>query len=227
MDSGFESLVIRSLAGPLIGWVLASVLLVAPLILYVIARWRAHRDPVADPQLGIKLALHYFMLLGFQIALFGAVMLIYAVISSEPSEAKGASFRTALALVMPGGLVYGVHLGVLRRTNDAAFPQIRRLVAGYNLVLTGIAGAISLVLAFQALFQRGSSGELGRLAAAMLVVYGAAWVFVGWQVMQHVLGPPGPGNVVSPPDAPSQSSQPQQPGLPQLGSGAFPPLDHK
>ncbi len=226
MDSGFDSFVIRTLAAPMLGWLLTSVLLAAPLVLYVMARWRAQRDAVPDPQLGIKLALHYFMLVGFQLALLGGVMLIYAVISSEPSEQKGSSFRAALALVMPGGLLYAVHLGILRRTNDAAFPTIRRLVAGYNLVLTGIAGAVSLVLAFQALFMRGSSGELGRLAVAMLVVYGAAWVFVGWQVMQHVLGPPGPPpNVVLPPDAPPAA--PPQPGLPQLGSGAFPPLDHK
>lgn len=226
MDSGFDSFLIRTVAAPVLGWILSSVLLVAPLILYVIARWRANRDPVPDPQLGIKLALHYFMLLGFQIALLGAVLLIYAVISSEPSEAKGSSVRTAIALVMPGGLVYGVHLAALRRTNDAMAPQIRRLVAGYNLVLTGLAGAVSLVLAFQALFQRGSSGELGRLAAAMVVVYGAAWLFVGWQVMQQVVGPPPPADVVPPAD-PSGPQPPQQPGLPQLGSGAFPPLDHK
>src|SRR5512133_3869587 len=110
MDTGFDSFVIRALAAPVLGWLLTTVLLAAPLVLYVIARWRAQRDPAPDPQLGIKLALHYFMLVGFQIALLGGVMLIYAVISSQPSEAKGSALRTALALVIPGGLVYATHL---------------------------------------------------------------------------------------------------------------------
>jgi hypothetical protein len=214
---------LRAIGAPLVGWIVVTLLLGGPLVLYVMAQWRARREPVADPQLGIKVALHYFALVGFHVALFGAVLLIYSVISSLPSEAKGSAFRSALALVLPGGIVLAVHIAALRRTNDATVPGVKRLVAGYNLFITGIAGVIALILTFQALFERGSSGELGRLAVAMLVGYGGAWVFVGLQLTRDVLGPPPPPGTGLPADA-TQPQQPTQVGLPVLGGGAFPPI---
>ena len=53
--------------GPLLLWMLIS----GPFVLYPIARWRAHRDAVVDPQLGLKTALEYFRMLAFQLGLLG------------------------------------------------------------------------------------------------------------------------------------------------------------
>jgi hypothetical protein len=86
------------------------------------------------------------------------------------------------------------------------------------------------VLAFQALFARGSSGELGRIAGAMVLVYGSAWATTGFQFGRVVLGgysPPGEPPQVGGPSAQPPAAGPAGPSLPALRDGAFPPLDQK
>jgi hypothetical protein len=124
--------------------------------------------------------------------------------------------------------VLAAHTSFLNRTNQDQFPGVRRVFLGFNLVVTGILGFTALVLAFQALFARGSSGELGRLAGAMVVVYGGAWSWLGYTFGRLVLDP-GTG---SPPHAaPPHAAPPAAPpvetphGLPALGGGSFPPIE--
>lgn len=192
--------------------------------LYVVARWRAQRDAVVDSQLGLKLALGFFALVAFQLVLLGLALLVYAALSGERGDAKGELYRTAFGLLVPGAIVLGTHLAMLRRTNQAMFPGVRRLVLGFNLVVTGMIAFVGLVLAFQAVFKRGSAGEEGRIAGAMTLVYGGAWATLGWQFGRAVLAgyaPPSAMPDVVLPSSPAES----QPTLPKLGGGSFPPLD--
>lgn len=202
---------------------IAVVGLLLPFVLYVVARWRAQREPVVDPQLGIKVALGYFMVTALQILLAGAAVVLYAIISSE--QDKGSIYRAGFGLLVPGALVYIAHVKLLEMTNQDAFPAVKRMLAGYNLLLTGLIGMSALVAAFQALFQKGSSHGFGRAAAAGVLVYGSAWVITGWRFARIVLGDRGgpPDSIVPPAQVPP-AAPPAQPGLPPLGGGSFPPI---
>jgi len=225
MDDLETSLFLLQLA-PIIYILFAA--LVIPFVIYVIARWRAHRDQVVDPQLGMKVALSFFQVMAFHMVLAGLTMFLYAMMSSLSSDMKSTLYRTAFGLIVPGGLVWGTHFSVLARTNQQQFPGVRRLFAGYNLLVTGLLGFTATVLAFEALFKRGSSRELGRIGVSSVVVYVTAWVVVGLRFARQVfepgepLPPPGPEPTMQ---APGTPAAPQGPGLPSLGTGAFPPID--
>jgi len=208
-------------------------MLVIPFVLYVIARWRSHRDQIVDPQLGIKVALSFFAVSAFQLVLAGVTIFLYAVISGSSSDAKSALYRFGIGLIVPAGIVLGAHLALLARTNQSQFPSVRRLFAGYNLLVTGVFGFIALVAAFESLFKRGSSHEVGRIAGAAVLVYGSAWAAVGVQFSRLVLdrftaaGPPASMNPPSGPPSPNAPTKPETTGLPSLGAGAFPPIGQK
>ncbi|HTR56028.1 MAG TPA: hypothetical protein VMJ10_35370 [Kofleriaceae bacterium] len=211
----------------------------AALVLYVTARWRAYRDGIVDAQLGMKVALSFFAVIAFQLVLLGTTLFLYAVLSGGTSDARGALFRHGLALFVAGSVVLATHLVLLARTNQARYPQVRRLADGFNLLVTGVLGFGALVLAFESLFRRGSSHEVGRIAGAAVLVYGMAWAAVGVRFARVVLDdeshddelPPPPAMPrVEPPRAPPPRPDPppgDAPALPALGGGAFPPIDHK
>jgi hypothetical protein len=231
--------VLRALAGPMMTIItmLIAITIFAPVVLYMIARWRASREPEVDRQLGLKVALHYFAISAFQLGLAGLTLLAWALITSAPPEVKSASNRSALGMIVPAALVLAAHLALLKRTNDARVPNVRRLFQGYNLIITGLLGFIALIIASQALFTKGSSGELGRAAAAMVLIYGSSWAILGWQFGQSVMGS-GSGGISAGPHASAWDvaediedlappSPPRDGGgsLPSLGDGAFPPID--
>ncbi len=217
-----DSMILMTVFGQALTYIVVVGLLL-PFVLYVVARWRANKESAADPQLGIKVALGYFQVTALQVLLAGGAMLLYAVISSD--EDKGTIYRAAFGLLVPGALVYGAHVSLLKMTNQDAFPAVRRMLAGYNLLITGLVGMASLVAAFEALFQKGSSHGFGRAAAAGVLVYGSAWATCGWRFGQLVLGDRGEPPVAPPaqqPPAPATSAA--QPGLPPLGGGSYPPI---
>jgi len=235
MDSDLDSsfFLLRMLAGPLavIATVQLAVVLFAPMLLYVIARWRANREP-HDTQIGIKFALHYFATAGLQLALIGGTVLLYTMISPGSSESKGSAYRFALGVLVPAGIVLGAHLGLLKRTNDAIFPTVRRLFLGFNMIIVGIVGFSALVMGFEALFAKGSTGGMGHAAASGVLVYGTAWLLLGWRFSQVVLGdqqlPLDLGPPVAPPAGMPPPTSPATSGsLPSLGGGSYPPLDRR
>ncbi len=226
-----DLLLLRAL-GPIavIASLMMLMLIAAPVVLYIVARWRAQRDGVPDTQLGLKFALHYFAMSAFQLALAGGSLLIYMLISPSTAD-KGSGYRAAMGFIIPAGIILAVHLGLLKRTNDEAMPGVRRLFWGYNTIVTGLVACFALVLGFQALFAKGSTGGLGHMAGSMIVVYGSAWAFVGFKFGQLVLGPgisTGAGGgypeAAPPPINPTPPAQPTT-GLPALGGGSFPPID--
>jgi hypothetical protein len=238
-DLGSSMMLFRLLpAATAVASVVLTLTLFGPMVLYLIARWRAHRGPVVDPQLGLKFALHWFATSAFHLALMGGVMLIFTIIGPGPSAAKGAEYRMAFAMLVPAGLVLGVHLMLLRRTNDLEMTGVRRLFLGYNLIVTGLVGFVALVFGFQILFAKESLKPLGHLAGSAILVYGGAWVGLGWRFGQLVLGDSGgfggvPDEVVPPshhqPPPPASSAGGGGgggggPGLPPLGGGSYPPI---
>jgi hypothetical protein len=171
-----------------------------PLILYVIARWRSYREAKMgapfDPQVGIKTALNFFLLAGFQVLLLGLFMIVNAIIT----DAGKGELRVGAALAIAGGIILGVHFWALTRTNQDAFPMVGRMFSGLNMVETGVVGMIALVMTLVAILSEGDFGDFGKTALSLLLVYGTAWVTIGVRFMNRLststpdlrVGPPPP-----------------------------------
>lgn len=222
-----------SLLGPMLvlGPLLLWLVVMGPLILYPVARWRAAREPYMDPQLGMKVALHYFKLLGFHLLLLGGALLLWTIISKTSGD-KNHIYRTAFGFIVPGAIVFAAHVALIKKSNDVFVPGVRRLFLGYNMIITGLIGFTALVLGFQVLFAKGSSGDAGRMFLAAILVYCGAWGTLGMQFARTVLGPgdggamptmapPGP----MPPPADASGGVAAAPGLPPLSQGQYPPID--
>lgn len=233
-DYGVSPFAMMQLVGPMMVIVpmLLWLLVIGPLLIYPLARWKANREQIVDNQLGIKVALHYFRMVSFQLLLLGATLLIWTVISKGSD--KGDQYRAAFGMLMPGGIVFALHSVFVAKTNDVHYPGVRRLFLGYNLLVTGIIGFIALVLAFQALLAKGSTGDAGRVFFASTLVYCGAWAACGLQFGKLVLGDFGsvggpPGNIIAPPPPPAPGATPpgNPAGLPPLSQGSFPPIEPK
>lgn len=200
--------------------ILLWLLVIGPLLLYPIARWKAHREPHVDTQLGLKVALHYFKLLGFQVLLLGGMVILWTII--RKGGTKGDGFRVGFGFLLPAAIIFGAHVALLKRTTDETFITVRRLFMGYNLLITGLLGTAALVVGFQALFAKGSVGDEGRLYLAACLVYVSAWAGCGARFAMLIgadLTAP-PQQTIAPPGPPP----PAGPSLPSLGGGSFPPL---
>ncbi len=228
-DSLGARIMLPSIASSATGYIFFTL----PFVLYILARWRQHREPVADPHLGVKVALGYFATAGCQIALLGGTIVLWSLVSKD--DDRSHMFRAGFALLVPGLAIWVTHVILLMRTNQREFPGVRRLMAGLNLLFVGAIGLLALVMTFQALFAKGSSGEVGRLSVAAVIVYGGAWAFHGWRVLADRLGMTMPPALEGPlpentfpmstaPDAPAPA-KPATGGLPSLSSGSFPPID--
>lgn len=201
---------------------------IGPLLLYPLARWKAQREQVNDPQLGLKVALHYFALLAFQLVLLALVLIIFTLFSK--GGGKASAYRAGFGLLLPAAGVLFAHLALLARTNNGQYPGVRRLFLGYNLAVTGLIGFAALLFAFQAFFKVGSAGDPGRLGIASVLVYVGAWAACGIQFGRIVLGDQSagpPSNIVPPSASSPVATQPSGPTLPSLGAGTFPPIDQK
>ncbi|HUS26980.1 MAG TPA: hypothetical protein VMZ53_00670 [Kofleriaceae bacterium] len=196
-------------------------IVIGPLVLYPMARWKANRDPHPDPQLGLKVALHYFRMIAFQLLLVGALIVLWALMR-KTSENRGDLYRAGFGLLLPAGLVFGAHVMLLMRTNDHVLVTVRRLFFGYNLLVTGLFGVTALVLAFQALFAKGPSDNEGRFYYAALVVYVCAWAGCAFHYIMMIdrSAAAGPRQNMAPPPPMAAAAGP---GLPSLGGG-FPPV---
>jgi hypothetical protein len=226
-DYGVSSFTILRMLGPMlvIGPVMLWLLVTGPFVLYPLARWRDRAGATPDGQLGLKFALEYFRMLSFQLALFGIVIVLFMLFAKMPSDDKGVGYRFGFGFLIPAALLFAGHMAMLEKTNQREFRAPRRLFAGYNLVITGLVGMTSFVLVFQALFTKGSSGDMGRFAAASLITYGGAWAACGIRFLRLVhADPTAPPPIVR--EAPKTTVQPPpQAGLPSLGGGAFPPIE--
>lgn len=180
---------------------MAMITMMAPVVLYLVARWKQNREPAVDPQLGIKFALCFFRQLGYQTMLVAGFMVLYGMTGKMFSGNRDLILRPAFGLLIPGGIVWGVHNLGLQRTNRIQFPGVERLFAGYNLLSTGLIGFVALILVFQTLFAKGSSGDGGRMAWSLALVYTSAWVTQGVIFLNRVLDAPPPSSMSSAPPA--------------------------
>jgi hypothetical protein len=168
---------------------IAVAIIVSPLVLYLVARSRAKLDPFPDAQLGLKFAIGYFKSIAFHASLVGGVVIVFAILMK--SSEKSPVYRTGFGIFVPAIGVYLVHMIGLTRTNQGEHPMVGRLLAGWSLLVSGIIGFVALMLVSQTVFQKGSSGETGRLAWALFLVYGSAWVVQAARFFRATTSPLG------------------------------------
>ena len=184
----------------------------APFILYIVARWRDARSPAPDPQLGLKFALCFFRLQGYQILLVGTTMLLFSILMKGEgrfmSEIREMIYRPAFGLIVPGAIVFGVASSMLPRTNQAEYPNVGRLFAGYNLMMVGMVGFAALVMLFVLMFQKGDMGQAGRVAWSAVLVYTTAWVVQAITFAKYVFERPPPSSLEPPSSPPPPPAPP-------------------
>jgi hypothetical protein len=195
----------------MIPYVTALVLL--PMFLYALARWRQTRSGRPDPHLGIKSALAYFRVISFQVTLAGGWLLIYSMVHDGDS---GELVRAAFGLLIPGGLVLAGHQAALQRTNYRLMSMPVRMFDGLNLVQTGLIGFIALVFSCVVTLQKNPEGELLRIVWSLSFVYVGAWMALLGGFMSRL---PPPDSDASPiEDVVTRADAGPSVGEPHIGS---------
>jgi hypothetical protein len=191
--------------------------LLAAIVLYILLRVRAGRDG-ADPQLGWKFVLGYFRALAFHLLLLGGVALTFGIIMKSGGMDKEMIYRPALGFMLPAAILFGLHTWALTRTNYAEHPMVGRVLAGFSLIISGIAGSLALFVVFQLLFEKGASGNQGRFFWSLFLVYGTAWVVQAVRFAKRVQLDPlmAPAQAFYPPPAMAMPVQTPPAGVPAV-----------
>lgn len=169
--------------GPII---LLSVML--PVIIYVVARWRAKDDSAPDPHLGMKVAISMFKLSSFHLVLAAAFIMLLTLLVDMPEFVSEQMMRLGAGLALPGTIIFVIHEYALKQTNSEQRPSVARMFAGVSLVQSGMLAFTGLVLGGVVLFQKNPPEELGRASLALLLIYGTAWAMQGISLLRQVTG---------------------------------------
>ncbi len=180
---------------------IVTVAVALPVVIYIVARWRTYRDHGGgDPHLGIKVALCVFRIAAFQLLLAGGFLFLYGLMTTMDGEARIDILRLAGGLFLPGLVVFGAHTVALHSTNAESMPAVVRMFNGINLLQTGLAGFVSLVLVSVLLLQKNVPSEMNRLAWSLLLIYVPAWVAQGAMFLRSTIDEELPKAVVRQPD---------------------------
>lgn len=177
---------------------------IIPLTIYLVARWRDRKEHADNPdqQIGLKVALHLFRVMTFQLTLLAIFLFLLGVISEAPTEEL---VRISLGLGIPGAGLWFLHVQLISRTNDHAYRTVGRMYDGWNLIITAIPGLISVVALFVIVLAPDmgeSRGDMIRVVFPYLMTYAGGWVFLGYRWFQAAgliaQAPPGAGTVPPP-----------------------------
>ncbi len=163
------------------GGMFVMVLLVYSLLplfpfVYVLLRWRQGRDgEPADPQLGLKVALHYFATLGLHVVLIALVAVLYSFLADSPMVSE-MIMRTGGGMLLGGGVILGAHTMMIGRVTDSATrPNVARVFVGLNLVLCGLIGMGALLAACTMITQERVSEDGLKIVMVLMAVYLTTW----------------------------------------------------
>jgi hypothetical protein len=192
-----------------------------PLTVYLVARWRDRNEHADNPdrQIGLKVALHLFRVITFQLSLAGIFTFLLGIISDAPTE---EFVRIGLGLAIPGVGLCFLHTLLIQRTNDHAYRAVGRMFEGWNMIITGLPGMIAVVALFVVVLfphMAGARGDALRMVFPYLLTYGGAWALLGYRWFQAAgliaQAPPGAGSI--PPAGYGGYGDPGQGGQPGAG----------
>lgn len=165
-----------------------TVAVAMPVVIYIVARWRTYRDyGGGDPHLGAKVAICVFRIAAFQLLLAGGFLFLYGLMTTMNGEARVNILRLAGGLFIPGLVVFAAHTVALHATNFESMPAVVRMFNGINLVQTGLAGFVSIVLVSILMLQKDVPSEMNRIAWSMVLLYVPAWVAQGALFMRSTI----------------------------------------
>lgn len=143
---------------------------------YILLRWRQAREgEPADPQLGLKVALHYFATIGLHVVLIALVAVLYSFLIDN-SRVSEEMIRIGAGLLIGGGVILGGHQTLLRQLTDSTSrPNVARVFAGLNLVLCGLIGMGALLAASVMICQEHPPEEGFKLVFVLMAVYLGTW----------------------------------------------------
>jgi hypothetical protein len=143
---------------------------------YVILRWRQAREgEPPDPQLGLKVALHYFATIGWHVTLIALFIVLYSFVV-DSSRTQEVMLRMGAGLLLGGVTVYGLHRVLIARMTDSAErPNVVRVFRGLNLVLCGLIGMSALIAVCAMITQESVPEEPFKIAGLLMLVYLTAW----------------------------------------------------
>ena len=178
MDSAF-----RFGTGLILGPIMSMVLLL-PVLIYVVARFRDNREDTSDTQLGIKVVLSWFQIISYQVLMVAGVVLVYSVLEGELGEVRLSS-----GLAVPSVVIAVLLHFALQQTNSESRPSVKNMVKGVGLVFTGAVAFASLVIGGVMLFQKGSSSGQGTTVASVVLIYGIAALVQGMHFLREMTAP--------------------------------------
>ena len=152
-------------------------------LVYIFIRWHENRNgKEADPGLGIRVIVHYFKTIGFHLSLIGSSILLIDLISGN----FGDGGKTGLGILIGGGLVYLIHLALIRTYfNDPQKRLTAKVYNAFNLILSGLIGLTSMTIWIVIMLGKRPKGYEAPLA--FLIVYLAAWLFQSWTFYRPAL----------------------------------------
>ncbi len=173
-----------------------GVMLAAP---YLVLRLRDARNSRRDPQLGLKVALHFLMSTGLLIGITGATVALAAIIEGADPSGFGPSpaetRQRGFALLIAGSLIMGLYAwAIASRTNDRRWPAVRRTYCGIRFIveglvfITGVCGVLVLVMSPDS-----DAHSEGSQFVAMLIIWGVAMTVELLLLMRFVRTPEVPG----------------------------------
>ncbi len=151
-------------------------------IVYIFIRWRSIKGEKVDPNLGIKVIVHYFKTLGYHLSLIGISVLLIDLFKN--GYTTNARIGTAIAII--AGLVYAIHTAIIHKAfNETEFPLTKKVYNVFNLILVGLVGLSAIIIWISIIFSKRPKGYEAPLA--FLIVYLIAWLIQSWTFYRPVL----------------------------------------
>jgi hypothetical protein len=157
------------------------VLLIALAIPYAVLRMRDGREGPPDPQLGFKVAMHFFFSVSIILFLVGLTIIVVGILvqSGRPfgDAMPGDSERVGVGMIISGILFALVHfICILTLTTQPFTSPVRRTFVGARFGVHGLVVMMAATGLLISLFMRHSTGEERRALVGVLVVWSPSWL---------------------------------------------------
>jgi hypothetical protein len=182
MDDLFRLGLLSSLASV---YALLFLFLLSVLVGYILLRLRDNQRQERDPELGIKVALHFFLSVSILLVLFGLTTVVVDLLTSKRAAGLAAvgdemstAQRTGWGLTVAGGLLSLLHFALLKgMTNDSRRPAARRFFLGWRFVINGLMFVFAVSALIVTMFQKEMGNEdLRKTYLGMLLIWGPSWL---------------------------------------------------
>lgn len=187
-------------------YVFLPLVLLAPLVGYILLRVRDSQRQENDPELGIKVALHFFLSLSILLIVNGlATVTVDAMTANKaapPRNEMSPAQRTGWGLAVAGLLLSLLHFALVKSmTNDSRRPAPRRFFLGWRLVIHGLMFVFTVAGLIVTMFQKDFGNDNTRNTfLGLLLIWGPSWLIhlILLRVASDVLYRPARATVPNP-----------------------------